>query len=306
MLDEWFEGVVDRLCVSVPARVKPWLVRLSGTGIGWRILLYASSLGRVVAGAFGSISSEETIDSFLKETVESEAQGPGLEELRSALQKRLIRLSLCLDRARLPAVLFLLALSALGMAAVGGRYMAACTAAMGFFFLTEGLETGYPPVCRGVRQRFLLALMLKTAGCGALLLGFYGSYARQQVTTNVVLQSTMLAMLGIHALLFFALTAFNRRQPLLLRALSGVLGALWALCAAAAIALAASQLAAPPVRLAAALGAALGALLLLLALELDTMTQLGAIRLRYGGLWQTLLRLAGLTLVLLSAWAGVF
>ena len=199
---------------------------------------------------------------------------------------------------------FLLALCALGVPAVGGPFMAACAAAMGFFFLTEGIETGYPPVCRGVRQRFLLALMLKTAGCGALLLAFYGSYARQQVTTNVVLQSTMLAMLGVHALLFFALTAFNRRQPLLLRALSGVLGTVWALCAAAAIALAASQMAAPPAQLAAALGAAVGALLLLLALELDTMTQLGAIRLRYGRLWQALFRLAALALVLLYAWTG--
>lgn len=306
MIDEWFERAVDRLCVSVPARVKPWLVRLSGTGIGWRILLYASSLGHVVAGAFGTIRSEDTIDSFLKETVESEAQGPGLEELRAALRRRLIRLSLRLERARLPVALFLLALSVLGVAAVGGHFMAACAAAMGFFFLTEGLETGYPPVCRGVRQRFLLALALKTAGCGALLLGFYGGYARQQVTTNVVLQSTMLGMLGIHALLFLALTAFNRRQPLLLRALSGVLGALWALCAAAAVALAASQLAAPPVQLAAALGAALGAVLLLLALELDTMMQLGAIRLRYGGLWKELFRLTGLALVLLYAWTGVF
>ena len=304
MIDEWFEGVVDRLCVSVPRRVKPWLVRLSGSCVVWRILLYATSVGRVIAGAFGSISSEETIDSFLTEAVEGSARGPGLRELRETLQKRLLWLSLRLDGARLPAMFFLLALCALGVPAVGGPFMAACAAAMGFFFLTEGIETGYPPVCRGVRQRFLLALMLKTAGCGALLLAGYGSYARQQVTTNVVLQSTMLAMLGVHALLFFALTAFNRRQPLLLRALSGVLGTVWALCAAAAIALAASQMAAPPAQLAAALGAAVGALLLLLALELDTMTQLGAIRLRYGRLWQALFRLAALALVLLYAWTG--
>ena len=70
MIDEWFEGVVDRLCVSVPRRVKPWLVRLSGSCVVWRILLYATSVGRVIAGAFGSISSEETIDSFLTEAVE--------------------------------------------------------------------------------------------------------------------------------------------------------------------------------------------------------------------------------------------
>ena len=217
MIDEWFEGAVDRLAVSVPRRVKPWLVRLSGSCVVWRMLLYATSIGRVIASAFGSISSEETIDSFLTEAVEGGAQGQGLQALREAIQGRLLWLSLRLDGARLPAMLFLLALCALGVLAVGGPFMAACAAAMGFFFLTEGIETGYPPVCRGVRQRFLLAIMLKAAGCGALLLGFYGSYARQQVTTNVVLQSAMLAMLGVHALLFFALTAFNRRQPLLLQ-----------------------------------------------------------------------------------------
>ena len=104
--------------------------------------------------------------------------------------------------------------------------------------------------------------------------------------------------------LFLALTAFNRRQPLLLRALWGVLGALPALSAAAAIALAASRLAAPPLELAAAICSAAGAVLILLARELEAMEHLGGIRLRYGALWQTVMQLSGLVLVLVGAWGA--
>ena len=303
MIDEWFERWVDRLCEVVPRRMKPLLLRLSGTALGWRITLYASAVWGKVAGAFSSISREGNVDSMIDEVM---ARDGGIEHISfgAAISAWLVRMQMLALRARFPVLLYLLSLCALGVLASGGALAGGCAAAIALYWLAEGISLGYAPVCGRIRQRYLWAAGLRALADGALLLAFFRCYATQSLPLNIVLQGAMIVTLFIHAALFLALTAFNRRQPLLLRALWGVLGALPALSAAAAIALAASRLAAPPLELAAAICSAAGAVLILLARELEAMEHLGGIRLRYGALWQTVMQLSGLVLVLAGAWGA--
>lgn len=303
LIDEWFERWVDWLCDAVPRRVKPWLLRLSGTSPGWRLCLYASGLWGRIAAAFSSISSEESVDSLIDEMMNRDG-GTGQISLRAAISARLLRAQAGLLRARFAALFYLLALSALGVLAAGGSLSGGCCAAVALYWLAEGMERGYAPVSGAVRQHYLWAVALRALGDGALLLAFFRSYAAESLPLNIVLQSAMIVALLIHAVLFLSLIAFNRNQPLLLRALWGVLGTLPALCAAAAVAMAASRMAAPPPALAAAIGAALGAVLLFFSQELLAMERLGAIRLRYGALWQGMMMLTGLALVLAGAWGA--
>ena len=303
MIDEWFERWVDRLCEAVPRRVKPLLLRLSGTAPGWRMYLYASALWGKVEGAFSSISSEEHVDSLIDEMMARD-EGTERGSWRAAVGAWLMRVQRFAMRTRFPALLYLTALSALGALASGGALAGGCAAAIALYWLAEGIALGYAPVTGAIRQRYLWAAGLRALADGALLLAFFRRYAAQSLPLNVVLQGAMIVTLFIHAALFLALTAFNRRQPLLLRALWGVLGALPALSAAAAVALAASRLAAPLTALAAAICSSAGAVLVFLARELEAMEHLGGIRLRYGGLWQTLMQLLGLVLVLTGAWGA--
>lgn len=303
MIDEWFERWVDRLCEAVPRRMRPLLLRLSGTAPGWRICLYASAVWGKIGGAFSSISSEEQVDSLIDEMVNRDG---GMERVgfAAAVSAGLMRVQLFAMRARFPALLYLIPLSALGVLAAGGALAGGCAAAIALYWLAEGIALGYAPVCGAIRQRYLWSAGLRALADGALLLAFFRRYAAQSLPLNVVLQGAMIVTLFIHAALFLALTAFNRRQPLLLRALWGVLGALPALSAAAAAALAASRLAAPPATLAAAICSSAGAVLVFLARELEAMEHLGGIRLRFGALWQTLMQLLGLVLVLTGAWGA--
>lgn len=304
MIDEWFERAVDWLCEAVPRCMKPLLLRLSGTGPGWRICLYASAAWGKVKGAFGSIKSEQNVDSLIDEMMARGEDGEHAD-WRAAVSARLLRAQVFAVRARFPVLLYLLALSALCVLASGGALAGGCAAAIALYWLAEGVTLGYAPVARAIRQRYLWAAGLRALADSALLLAYFRRYAAQSLPLNVVLQAAMIVALFVHAALFLALIAFNRRQPLLLRALWGVLGALPALSAAAAVALAASRLAAPPLTLAAAVCSAVGAVLILLARELEAMEHLGGIRLRYGALWQTLMLLVGLALALAGAWGAL-
>ena len=303
MIDEWFERWVDRLCDAVPRRARPLMVRLSGTAPGWRLYLYASALWGKIAGAFSSISSEENVDTLIDEMMNRDG---GIEHIYigAEISARLLAAQARLTRARFPALLYLLALSALCALSSGGALAGGCAAAVALTWLAEGMELGAPSICGAVRQRYLWAEGLRALADGALLLVFFRRYAAGSLPLNVVLQAAMVVTLFIHAALFLALSAFNRRQPLLLRALWGVLGALPALSAAAAVALAASRLAAPGLTLAAVISAAVGAALVFLARELGEMERLGGIRLRYGALWQSLALLGGLALILAGAWGA--
>lgn len=97
------------------------------------------------------------------------------------------------------------------------------------------MELGYEPICAGVRQRYLFSVAFRMLALAAPLADYFAQYRADGVTSNVVLQCAMIAMLSVHLAMFFALICFNRRQNLLLRVLSGVTGVFPALTASAAV-----------------------------------------------------------------------
>ena len=303
MLDEWMEEKVDEACEAVPAYVNPRKIRLASSHVGWRLYLYGSGLKRAVSGFFVHIRSEQDMDIFLRET--AERSDTALLNLRRFLKEK-ARLLAVLDdagmRLRFAATLFLFGLAALGTLAVGGREMALCALAACLLLLSAAMELGYEPICAGVRQRYLFSVVLRTLGLTAPLADYFLKYQMNGVANNVVLQCAMIVMLGIHLALFFALICFNRRQNLLLRVLSGVLGVFPALTASAAAALAVASLAQPMGLAAAAILRAAGAVGAFLGDRLIAVSALGGIRLKYESVWEGLLLGGGLTLMIVGAW----
>lgn len=207
-------------------------------------------------------------------------------------------------KSRFALFLLMTVASALGVLSCGGGGMAYMAASLCAMWLAEAFETGYQPVCAGVRQRYLAAVFLRAGSSLLLLPMYFGAYARQGVSSNVVLQSAMIVLLSAHAAFYLTLVAFNKRQMLLPRVLSGVLGVVPALTAAAAIALAASSMGrAFPLPVFTILGA-VGALLAFVADRMVTLTELGGIRLRFAPLWIGLSLEGGYLLMLLGAWLG--
>lgn len=215
---------------------------------------------------------------------------------------RFIPMMDALKKSRFVFMLLFTLLAALGVIATGGGeigYLAASCCAM---WLATAFESGYQPVCGGVRQRYLSMVFLRALSFLLLLPMYFGAYVRQGVSSNVVLQSAMIVLLFAHGAFFFALIAFNGRQPLLLRALSGLLGVVPALAAAAAIALAATMLGrAMPLPAAGVIGA-VGALLAFSADRLVSITELGGIRLRYTPAWIGVFMEAGYFMMLIGSW----
>lgn len=207
-----------------------------------------------------------------------------------------------IEGSRFPVLLLYTALAALGVCAEPGGTMAYMAAACCCMWLSVAVETGYPPVAENVRQRYLMAMSFRALGFLILLPMYFEGYVGHGVSSNVILQSTMLVLLFAHALLTLALVAFNKRQPIFLRALSAVLGAIPALTAAAAVALAVTKLAMPPIEAAFAILGAMGALMAFCADRVGTLCDLGGIRLRYTPVWSGLMMEAGFFLMILGAW----
>lgn len=303
MIDEMFERVVDDLCERVPAYCRPRIIAASDSPLGWRLNLYAGTAVRAVSSLVSQVHTDEGLELFLQDAMLR--QGGGLPALRR-FERACARLgagmlSLC-RTGRFAAALLLTLMAALCVCAGGGARAGACAASLCLWWLSVAMEEEYPPVCGRVRQRYLAGTLLRGACTLPLLLSFFSSYARLGVQSNVALQSAMVITLFVHAALFLSLIAFNKRQSPFLRALSGVLGFVPALTAAAAIAAAIASLGDGLVPAAsAALGAA-GALLAFAGDQLVSLTALGALRLRFGYLYTFLLPVLGFALMLGGAW----
>ena len=214
----------------------------------------------------------------------------------------LLPLMLRIEKSRFAVMLLGTALSALGVCAVPGADMAYMAAACCMMWLSCAMEAGYPPVAARVRQRYLAAMGLRTGSFLILLPMYFTGYVGQGVSSNVILQSTMLILLFAHAALTLPLVALNRRQPPLLRALAGVMGVIPALTAAAAIALCVTRLAMPLPEAAMAVVGAAGAFLAFFADRVQMLCDIGGIRLRYTPIWTDLLMELGFFMMILGAW----
>lgn len=302
-MDEHIDRLVDGLCRSVPRVVRPRMVRFSYSALGWLMKLYVGTAWSKIAGAFGHIKNEENMERFMRES--EERSDDEIKRLKAFIKERVLVLTKldAWDRTiRFTGILVLLMLCVLAIAAKGGMGLGVTAASMCMMWLSTAIESNYAPVARGIRQRYLAATLLRGFSIGIMMLNYFFYYMVQGVPSNVVLQSAMIIALAIHDLLFLVLVAFNRRQPLFLRALAGVMGMLPALTAASACALAASCVFRPwPLPLSGIAGA-LGAILAFAGDQLITMTQLGGIRLKYHSIWVCLLMTGGFTLMLLGAW----
>lgn len=303
MIDDFFDRLVDRLCQFVPMVVKPRAVRFSNSCFGWRTKLYIGTLWSKIAAAFGHIKNEENMERFMRES--EERSDDEIKRLKAFIKERVLVLTKldAWDRTiRFTGMLVLLMICVLGIAEKGGMGLGITAASLCIMWLSTAIESNYAPVARGVRQRYLAATILRSAAIGLMMVGYFFYYIVQGVPSNVVLQSAMIITVAIHDLLFITLVAFNRRQPLFLRALAGVTGMLPALTAASACALAASCLFRPWPLPFSGVACALGAILAFAGDQLITMTQLGGIRLKYHSIWVCLLMTGGFTLMLLGAW----
>ena len=210
MLDEWMEQKVDEACEVVPAYVNPRKIRLASSHIGWRLYLYGSGLKRAVSGFFVHIRSEQDMDIFLRETAEK--SDTTILRIKRFLREK-ARLMAVLDdagmRLRFATTLYLFGLAALGTLAVGGREMALCALAACLMLLSAAMELGYEPICAGIRQRYLFSVGLRTLALTVPLADYFDKYLMAGVASNVVLQSLMIVMLGVHLALFFALICFK-------------------------------------------------------------------------------------------------
>lgn len=303
MLDEFFDRLVDRACEVVPRMVKPRKILLENSALGWRLNLYFGTMGHNIAALFSKVSTEEKMDLAMREG--SEQIDDGLARLTHLLGGQVTRLTRLDARGRsirFCGALLLTMLAALGVVATRSGGMGITAASLCLLWLSAAVESGYAPISRGIRQTYLAGTLLRTGAVGLMMIHYFFSYAAQGLPSNVVLQCAMLIMLTAHAVPFLALVMLNTRQPLFLRALAGVTGAVPAMTAAAAAALAASWLFRPwPLPLSGVLGA-LGALFAFLGEELIAVYNLGGIRLKYHSIWVCLLTIGGFALMLLGAW----
>lgn len=298
MIDENVEKAVDWLCRATPAFIRPHKIRLANSGPGWRILLYARSFKRAIARLLAPIRSEETMDLFMRETAEiGDDQFARMSRVLKAKKEKLLSLASAGLEIRCFFAFFFMALAALGTAFAGGQEMALCAAACCLLWIADTMEAGYKPFA--AHQKYVVSMLMHAAAATVLLPGYFMSYLGAGDRSNVVLQSSMIVMLMAHTALFLALIAFNRHQPLFLRALSGVLGAGPALMAAAAVALGAARIATAP---ASAVLSAAGACAVFASDRLNAVTTLGGIRLRHGALFSIFFESGGFALMLLGAW----
>lgn len=198
MLDEWMEQKVDEACEAVPAYVNPRKIRLASSHAGWRLYLYGSSIKRAVCGFFVHIKTADDMDLFLRET--AERSDTTLNHIKRFFREK-ARLLAVLDdagmRLRFVTALFLFGLASLGTLAVGGRERALCALAACLLLLSAAMELGYEPICAGVRQRYLFSVAFRMLALAAPLADYFAQYRADGVTSNVVLQCAMIAMLSV-------------------------------------------------------------------------------------------------------------
>lgn len=304
MLDEWAERLADRLCEQLPAFLRPHLIALSNSALGWRINLYVGTAVRTLTSLAKQVHTEEGLERFLEEMMARKSGAPYLAmRAKRAFASCAFRFRRFCQKGRFVSALLLCQLAALCVTCVGGAQAAACAASLMILWLSVAMEEEYQPISGGVRQKYLASALLRGVCMLPLLMRYFMDYASRGVANNVVLQGTMIVMLFVHLAFFVPLIALNRLQSPLLRALSGILGTIPALTASAAVAAAFSAMGGEPATLLGALLGALGAVAAFAGEEVAAIVTLGGIRLKHQYIYMFVLTTAGFTLMLAGAWS---
>ncbi len=302
MLDELCEQIVDELCEWIPAYFRPRLIKLANSPLGFRVTLYVGTAVRHIATLISSFRSEESIEALMNDV--SQRVSAWMERWRGRFHFYMQvgdRFGLFCRKARFGAAFLLMLVAALGVLATGDRQISVCAASLCLLWLSIAMEIEYEPVCGRIRQRYLASMLLRGASMLPLLFDFFTRYLRLYVSNNVILQSAMLIAIFVHLAFYVPLIALNTRQNPLLRALSGVLGMIPALTAAAAVAAVASTMPLSADAKMAALLSAAGALLAFAGYITDSVIALGAIRLRWQDIYRFMFTTGGYALMLAGA-----
>ena len=171
LIDEYFDRLVDRWCEAVPRTMKPRMILLANSAIGWRMQLYFGTLGRNIAGLFSRVKDETQMDLTLREG--SEQIDDGLARLARFLKEQvalIARLDARGRSIRFCSALFLMMLSVLGVVATGSGGMAVTASSLCMLWLSTAVESDYRPISRGIRQTYLAGTLLRTGAIGLMML----------------------------------------------------------------------------------------------------------------------------------------
>lgn len=302
MLDEILERALDTTIERYTRWSAPWKIRLKRSCIGFRQTLIGESMKRSAAMLFNKIKVAGREGGFLQRLISEPVEPVSEATLREAVDGALEKAQALLGGKAFAALLLIMLQSALLLAAKGTSELAVLAAFFALHWLGAAMEEGYEPICAGVRQRYLAAMLLRAGGYLTLLLSYFVAYAQQGLKINVLLQGAMALFIAAHAVLYVSFVAFNRRQQPFLRALVGVLGFAPALSAAAGTALGAATIAREPMLAIGGMLRAVGVALAFFAFQVEMIATLGGNRLRFGKLWHGILSTIGFFMMLCGAW----
>ena len=303
-IDERFDRFVDRACIAVPKAFRFLGIKLAKTALGWHLCVLIVSFRNVLRDAFIHVRSEKDMDMLLSDTAEKLTR---MTDSATGFFIKGAHWLLAIDEAgpmlRFHTLLFLLLVNSFGVLFNGKGELSAVGACICFLWLANCFETGYGPVCTGIRQRYIAQLLCSAMASLSLLLTYFSSYLQQRISvSNAVLQLSMILMVMVHFVLFLALIAFNHRQPLLLRIISFLLGVLPALTVAAGISLAMILSGQGNAIAILSFVRVIGLFFYFMLDRLESFYSLGAVRLRYLAFWQWLLTIFSLVPLMLVSW----
>ena len=302
MLDEFLEKTLDTALMRFSRWFAPWKIRLKRGAPGFRLALIGESMKRTAALLFNKIKVAGREGGILQRLISEPVEPVEETTLLEMADRVFSRAQALFEGKAFAALLLMMMQSTLLLAARGGRELAVLAAFFALNWLAHGMQADYEPVCAGVRQRYLAAILLRAGAYLTLLLSYFVAYAQQGLKINVLLQGTMALTICVHVILFLSFIAFNKKQQPFLRALCGVLGFAPALACAAGVALGASTIAREPMPAIGGVLRAAGVTLAFLSWQVEMIDALGGNRLRFGRLWHSLLSTIGFFMMLLGAW----
>lgn len=301
MLDELCLRAVDAVVTKFTHWFAPWKIWLKNSVIGFRPALVLRSVKRTLAMLFNTIATADDEDSFLRRLTQEPEEPTQSIDMKAALLRLLTGVDAFFEGKAFGYLLLMTMLACCLLAGRGTRALAVMAAFLCMHWMAQAFCEDYAPICGGVRQRYLAALLLRAGAYLLLMLDFFAAYAAGGLQINIVLQGTMIATLAIHLIVYLGFVAFNRRQQLFLRALCGVLGVLPALACASGVALGVSMSAQPIPLAAGGLLRAIGAAMAFLSWQVEMLDSLGG-RLPFARLWQGMTMTIGFFMMLGGAW----